>query len=474
MNLNIKFGTDGWRDIIADDFTFKNVSIVSRAIGEFITHNYEKTLPLYIGYDSRFLSKEFANCAANEFIKQGIKIMLSDSVVPTPVVAYHAFKNKSAGAIQFTASHNPPKYCGLKYITNYGGPAPERITDEITKLINDCRDAPAGRLYNGQIIPLFNPRTEYFRHIGTLIDFQKIKNAKLKIIYDPLFGAGLNYLDHLIKEAGCEIYTIHNRHDPLFGGLLPEPREENLNDLKEAIISKQATIGLATDGDADRLGIMDEKGIFYSPNKIASMLVKHLIKNKKLTGNVVRTLSTTHLVDHLAKKYNLKVIETKVGFKWIAEEMLKTQVLIGLEESGGISILNHIPDKDAILAGMLITEMVAYENKPLNEIYLETLKDAEWKCINDRFDLYLDEKEKNSLIEYLQSKKINEINGLKVISVNTQEGAKYLFEDGSWFFARSSGTEPMARVYFEATSDKILEIMKSSVRKLIKECRKSV
>lgn len=467
---DIKFGTDGWRGVIADTFTFTNVSIASQAIGKFILNTTSnKDFPVLIGHDTRFLADKFAKTCALELINLGLNVKLSKSAIPTPVIAFTAAKLKSNGAIQFTASHNPPEYCGLKYITNYGGPAPQETTDEITKLIRTHKFPSKKNLSSKIEISTFDPKEDYVSHLKNLIDFEQIKNAGLKIVYDPIFGAGNNYLDYILKIAGCNTTTIHNKKDSLFGGLLPEPREEYLKDLKENVKHLNANIGLATDGDADRLGAIDKDGMFFSPNKIASMLLRHLVKNKKLKGAVVRTLSTTHLIDYLAKSYGLEVIETQVGFKWICEEMRKKDVLIGIEESGGISILNHIPDKDAILAGLLLTEMLAFEKKSLSEIFSDTIKDAKWFCINDKLDLHINDKQKNFLISKLQLKEIKQIGGLNVKSVNTIEGAKYLLKDGSWFLARASGTEPIARVYFEATSDKILEAMKSTVQKFIKD-----
>lgn len=467
----IKFGTDGWRGIIADGFTFNNVKIASRAIGNFILKNYTSSAPVLIGYDPRFLADKFAKVCANELINLGLKALISENIVPTPVIAFSAANLKSNGAIQFTASHNPPKYCGLKYITNYGGPAPVEITNEITELING--NINPGRDVACNVPPTFNPKNGYIAHIKNLVDYNLIKNANLKIVYDPLYGAGTGYLDYMLKEFGCEVITIHGSRDPLFGGLLPEPKEEFLTELKNSVISNKANLGLATDGDADRIGAVDENGAFFSPNKIAPMLLRHLFKNKKLKGKVVRTLSTTHMLDCLAKKYGLETVETKVGFKWICEEMQKGNVLIGAEESGGFSITSHIPDKDAILSGILLVEMMAYEKKSLAQIYKETIKDADWSCVNDRFDLHLNDTQKNYLISTLLVNKKDKVGDLKVKSINISEGAKFILEDGSWFLARASGTEPMARVYFEATSAKILEQMKSEVQNIVNQaCQK--
>ncbi len=485
MKNEISFGTDGWRAVIAEEFTFENVKIASQAIGEYILKNQDKKFPIVIGYDTRFLADDFAKTCYSTLLNLGLNPIKSSKPVPTPVIAYWAARppenlsKQTNGAIQFTASHNPPKYCGLKYIMSYGGPAPVEVTNEITKNINVINNAICRDVARNVSMGTFEPLEHYVSHIKTLINFDKIKNAKLKIVYDPLYGAGNGYLDYILKEAGCEVITIHNRRDPLFGGLLPEPREENLTDLKLTIKSSGSNLGIATDGDSDRISAVDQSGIFYSPNQIASMLLRHLYKNKGLRGTVVRTLSTTHLMDQLAKKYNLPVVETKVGFKWICEIMRREKVLIGAEESGGISMLGHVPDKDAILAGMLLAEMLAYENKSLSEIYKDTLGDANWFCINDKLDLHMENDEKERFISSFlpkagppvaeKSAKITDLNGLKIKSINTTEGVKYLFDDGSWFMARASGTEPMARVYFEATSQKSLDIMKNAVQQMLKE-----
>ncbi len=478
-NQEISFGTDGWRAIIAEGFTFENVRLASKGIAKYITKNQNNKFPVLIGYDPRFLACDFANACAEELVSLGLTTKIVTEIVPTPVIAFSAAsqEEKTSGAIQFTASHNPPKYCGLKYITNYGGPAPLEVTDKITGYIKEIKKGEDEGYKSISIktnkLLTFSPKEPYAAHIKKLVNLNIIKDSNLNIIYDPLYGAGNKYLDYILETAGCKISAIHNEIDPLFGGLLPEPREENLSDLKKTIIKTNANLGLATDGDADRLGAIDEKGTFYSPNKIASMILRHLVKNKKLKGTVVRTLSTTHLMDHLAKKYNLKLVETCVGFKWICDEMRKGNVLIGAEESGGLSILNHIPDKDAILAGVLVAEMMAFENKTLQEIYKDTLDDACWFCINDKLDIHINDRQKKSFISLLQSGEIKKYGNLNIESLNTIEGAKYTLKDGSWFMARASGTEPVARVYFEATSNETLEKMKDTVNKIVEAiCQK--
>lgn len=480
MSNEIKFGTDGWRGIIADSFTFENVKIASQAIGKYILEEFGTNDITLIGFDTRFLSDKFAKACAYELSESGLKVQITNSFLPTPVIAFYAAKNKTTCAIQFTASHNPPEYCGLKYITNYGGPAPEDVTEKITEYIRDQSSNHKTSILKSNKygiqnyeIATFNPKEEYINHLNTLINFKKIKNAKLKVVYDPIYGAGMNYLDHILFTAGCKTITIHNMPDPLFGGLLPEPKEKYLDDLKKHLKEHNADLGLATDGDADRLSAIDGSQIFYCPNKIASMLLRHLVKNKKLKGKVVRNLSTTHLLDHLAKKYNLETIETKVGFKWISQEMLKGNVLIGAEESGGISILNHIPDKDAILSGLLVVEMLAYEGKALSEIYKDTLKDANWNCLNDKMDLPLEEKHKNNLLKTLKTNDIYKYGKLKIKLINTTEGIKYILEDGSWLLIRPSGTEPLIRINFEATSDKVLNEMKNTIKNLIEKTAES-
>lgn len=475
MNLktkhNINFGTDGWRGVIADSFTFENVGIAIRGIGLYIKKNLDKDLPVFIGYDTRFFSEDFASFAANILSALDLKVIISKSFVPTPIIAFHGAKLKdgSNGTIQFTASHNPPQYCGIKYLTASGGPASVEITNEILKNIDDVYQT-SNNYYNEpankSLIRTINPKPLYFEHIQNLIDLNAIKSKNLKIVYDPMFGAGIGYLDELLKPV-CNTTCIHNIRDPLFGNLMPEPRKEFLTDLIEKVKEEKANLGIATDGDADRISVVDKNGFFYSPNMIASMLLRHLVKNKKLNGAVVRTLSTTHLLDKLAELYGLEYIETKVGFKWIAEVMSKKDVLIAAEESGGLTFKNHIPDKDATLTGMYIVEMIAYEDKEISEIYKDTIKEANYNLINDRFDLHVNSIQKENLLSEIESEDFKQSLKVAIKSINKSEGIKYVFIDGSWLYTRSSGTEPMARVYFESTSRETIESMKASVKRII-------
>ena len=466
INIGIKFGTDGWRAVIADSFTFDNVKKVANAVAQYIINN-SLNPHIIIGYDTRFLAKDFAKTCAEELNIHGITTYISETYLPTPVTAFHTVNlpQKISLGIQFTASHNPPKYCGMKLLAPYGAPASEEVTNEISTYLNTTIEA--NKTLDKNLFLEFSSFEEYSKHLNTLINFEIIKKSNLKIIYDPIFGAGQNFLDRILLEHNINIKTIHNTLDPLFGGYLPEPKEEYLQELKTTVLKEKANVGLGTDGDSDRLGIFNEKGEYFSPNKIATMLTRHLIKNKNLKGSIARTLSTTHLLDLFAQKYSLPLIETKVGFKWLGKAMMENDVLIAAEESGGISTKGHIPDKDAILAACLVVEMMAYEKKPLDEIYSDCLAELGVKCFNDRFDLHLEEKNKHVFLELLQSGHIKTINNIKVKNLITSEGAKYVLEDGSWFFARSSGTEPMTRVYFESFNLEMLEAMKRELKGLL-------
>ncbi|HEY9766618.1 MAG TPA: phosphoglucomutase/phosphomannomutase family protein, partial [Chroococcales cyanobacterium] len=365
----IKFGTDGWRDIIAENFTFPNVRLVARAIAEYVKDSYSDDRPVVIGYDTRFLARDFATTVAEVLEGAGIKALLSKRDVPTPVIAFAARNLNTAGAVMITASHNPPQYCGIKYIPDYAGPATKEITDRIVANVERLQKEGNQGEEGHFSIETFDPMPEYLADLRGKVDFEVIRKANLKVVFDPLYGTGRGYADVLLAEAGCQVDSIHAFVDPLFGGGMPEPNPRYLGDLRERILKTGADLGLATDGDADRFGVMDEGGNYFTPNQVIALLLRHLVKNRGAKGSVVRTVATTHLIDRIAAHYGLLVHETPVGFKFVGEWMRKEAVVIGGEESGGLSVLGHIPEKDGILADLLVAEMVAVEGKPLSAIW---------------------------------------------------------------------------------------------------------
>ncbi len=465
----IKFGTDGWRGIIADDFTFSNVCKVTRAIASYLETAYTKDRPVLIGYDPRFLADQFARTAAEILADLGWTVKIVDRDCPTPVIAYNARELNSAGALMFTASHNPAPYCGIKYIPDYAGPATPEITDTIVANIEGSDDAPPSGNH-GDKISTFDPKPAYLKFIYTLLNVEKIRSAHLKVKYDALYSTSRGYLDAVLEHCQCETQAFHTTRDVLFGGGMPEPKEEQLVELVEAVKQDNADLGLATDGDADRFGIVDEQGNVLTPNTVLLLLARHLIKNKDQTGAIVRTVATTHLLDNFALKHGLEIYETAVGFKYIGEKMRETEVLIGGEESGGLSIIGHIPEKDGILANMLVAEAIAYEGKPLSQLVEEAIAEANGPLFNQRLDLHLNDAHKAAVLEACTSNPPTEVAGIKVKEVGRKDGIKLYLEGGSWVLLRPSGTEPLMRVYMETNSleqqNQIAQAMKQMIDKM--------
>ncbi|MBK4731533.1 phosphoglucomutase/phosphomannomutase family protein [Oxynema sp. CENA135] len=451
----IKFGTDGWRGIIARDFTFANVRKVTRAIAAYLETAYSKDRPVLIGYDPRFLAEDFARTSAEVLVDLGWTVKMVDRDCPTPVIAYNARHLNSAGALMFTASHNPAPYCGIKYIPDYAGPATPEITDTIVANIASASDAPASGQHLDKISS-FDPQPDYLQFLYTLLDVETLRKAKLKVKYDALYSTSRGYLDKVLEYCGCEVESFHTWRDVLFGGGMPEPKGEMLVGLVESVKKDNADLGLATDGDSDRFGIVDERGNVLTPNTILLLLARHLIKNKGKKGAIVRTVATTHLLDTLAEKYGLTLYETAVGFKYVGEKMRETEVLIGGEESGGLSIIGHIPEKDGILADMLVAEAIAYEGKPLSQLVEEAIAEAGGPLYNTRLDLHLTEAHKAAVLAEFPQKPPSEVAGIAVKEVGRKDGIKLYLEDGGWILLRPSGTEPLIRVYVETDSEEKL------------------
>ena len=453
MSVNIpgiSFGTDGWRGVIAEDFTFANVCKVTRAIAQYLDKTYAKTQPVLVGYDTRFLADQFAHTAALILAELGWTVKISDRDCPTPVLAYNARRLKTAGALMFTASHNPAQYCGIKYIPDYAGPATQAITDAIVTYLPTASDALPQTTSSAAVLP-FNPKSAYITYLQTLLDVEAMRTANLTVKYDALYSTSRGYLDVLLQHCGCRTETLHAHRDVLFGGGMPEPKGSQLVQLAQAIQQDGADVGLATDGDSDRFGILDEQGRPVLPNTILLILARHLIENKGKTGAIVRTVATTHLLDTFAQQHGLPLYETPVGFKWIGEKMREVPVLIGGEESGGLSILGHIPEKDGILANLLVVEAIALFGKPLSQLAEETFARVHGPRYEHRIDLQLPLTDKAKLIAAFQTTPPQTIAGLAIQSISHKDGIKLYLEDGSWVLLRPSGTEPLMRVYLETS-----------------------
>ena len=455
---NIRFGTDGWRAVVGKDFNEENVALVTNAIGKYIFDNFGIYKPVIVGYDPRNMAKEYSMLCAEILSGVGFKVYYSDKVLPTPVLAYNA-RHLDACAVMFTASHNPPEYLGMKFIPDYAGPATGEITDEITanlgKSIVKC--------VKGKLI-YTDFSGNYFKHIRSLIDFQKIKDFAPHIIFDGLYSSSIGYFDKLLSMRGIEYDSIHMYHDPNFGGGMPEPKPQYMTEMINYIKRHEKYVGFTNDGDADRFGVIAENGEYVTPNEIIGILLMHLIKNKKLKGPVVKTVAASLMLDILAEKLGVEVIETPVGFKHVGEAMRKYNPVIAGEESGGLSIQGHIPEKDGILANLLILEAMAYENKSLLQLQNELHKFTGCSFINTRVDKRLDnlDEVKPVLEEF---SKMDEIAGFKISKKDFKDGVKLYLEDGrTWVLVRPSGTEPLLRIYIESDSqnkiDKISDFVK--------------
>ncbi len=456
----IKFGTSGWRGIISDDFTFDNVKLVTQAIADFIkSSKKEKGKPVIIGGDARFLSEKFAEVAAEVMAGNGIEVLLCNRDTPTPVISFEIIRRKAAGAINFTASHNPPEYNGLKFSPSWGGPATPAETDVIEKNIQKVKVVkvmPKNDALKRGMIKYFEPSTYYLKKLKEIIDFKIIKKLKSKIVVNPLYATGRGYLDKILKDEGVKIKVINDYRDVLFGGYPPEPAEKNIKDMIDTVKKEKAIIGIATDGDADRYGIIDSDGSYIQANQILPLLLDYIMKTRKWNGVVVRSVATSHMLDKVAELYGLKLIETPVGFKYIGEIMTKEDIIIGGEESNGLTVHRHIPEKDGILACLLVVEMVAREKKSIKELLFDLQKKT-GRFITKRENIKLTEIGKIKLQEKLKNfngKKFGVFNIEKLITV---DGYKFILENGNWVMIRFSGTEPIIRLYAEAKDETILD-----------------
>jgi len=473
--VQIKFGTAGWRAVISDEFTIGNVRLVTQAIANYINGQVTSDKKqVVVGYDTRFMSENFAKVSSRVLAANGIKALLTIRDAPTPALAYEILRRRASGGINFTASHNPPEYNGIKFSPSWGGPALPETTDAIEKNCallmkgkSSVRDISWEEGKEKGLIEYVDPRPEYIKRINELVNLEKIKRTKLKVAVDLMYGTGRDYLDAILKEAGCEVKVLHNWRDVLFGGSPPEPSSAYIGELVKMVKEEKCDLGLATDGDSDRFGIVDGDGTFISANQVLALLLNHLVKTRNWKGVVARSVMTTSFIDAIARIRDIRVKETPVGFKYIAQVMRENGMVIGGEESGGLTIRGHIPEKDGILACLLIAEMVAFEGKSIGEI-LDDLYRKVGLFLSERINFHLKEDEMENLKARLGKDLPKEIAGLKVEKIVNLDGLKFLLADRSWLGIRLSGTEPVARLYIEAHGVEKLEKLKEAGKKLIK------
>ena len=453
----IKFGTDGWRGVIAADFTFDRVAMLAPLAAQVLAENYGKdrdTRRIIVGYDRRFMAEEFAKTAAEAAAKAGFDVLLSKSYAPTPAFSWAAKTQNALGAIVITASHNPAYYLGLKVKGAFGG----SVSPEVTKQIEALLGSPQQEAEKPGIVELFDPWPSYCHELRSKVDVEKIQSAiatkKLYVYADVMYGAAASGLSRLLET---EIEEIHSKRDPLFGGNPPEPLPRYLSELfgiiKQAERDREDTIrvGLVFDGDSDRIAAVDGQGNFLSSQILIPILLEHLAKRRGWKGEVVKTVSGSDIIPRLAKEYNLALYETPIGYKYIADRMLAAEVLIGGEESGGIGYGTHIPERDALLSALYVLEAIVESQQDLSALYAQLQDLTNFKSFYDRIDLPLASMEVRSrLLDRLETETPQEIAGKSIVDCITVDGYKFRLADGSWLLIRFSGTEPVLRLYCEA------------------------
>ncbi len=453
---------------MAEEFTFANVQRAVTGIARYVVSQKSSGARVIVGRDPRFLGETFCSIAVDILGAYGITPLLIEDAAPTPAISYAVIREKADGAINFTASHNPPEYNGIKFSTPDGAPALPEATKRIEAEIAGL-DVGATARTSGKKVPAqpLEPRANYLARLREIIDLEVIKKAGLRIVYDPLWGAARNYPDALLREAGIDVATVHDYRDVLFGGHAPEPDDHLLNDMRGKMKERKAQIGISTDGDADRFGVVDEDGTFFQPNYIIALLFDYLVESRGWKNGVGKSVATTNMINALAKHHKVELFETPVGFKYIGELIKADKIAIGGEESAGLSIRHHVPEKDGVLAGLLCCEMVAQRGQTLGQQLRKLFADVgSFYPKRENFHLTQDVMDKFTV---KLSKEPQNFSGRKVSDVVRKDGLKLVLEDGSWVCYRLSGTEPVVRVYSEADSEAGLEKLSESAKQWIFE-----
>jgi phosphomannomutase len=464
----IKFGTSGWRGIISDTFTFANVEVAAHAIAQHLGANPppDARKLLIVGHDTRFLSRQFATRCAEIVAGYGFEVWLTDRDAPTPVIAHSIRLHRASGGINITASHNPAEWNGLKFNESNGAPCLPETAKAIEGRANALAHQPLPIGHQPKAAKIFDPRPGYFTQLRKLIDFAALKKHPKKAVVDLMFGTGRGYLDELLARSGWKVEALHGYVDPLFGNGHPEPIQENLGELLARLTKSKAVLGLGLDPDADRFAIVDRDGRFIGANQVLALALYHLVKNRHWTGAVVRTVATSHLVDAVAREFGVKVHETPVGFKYIGALMESEPIIVGGEESGGLSVKGHVPEKDGILACLLMAELVAYDGRGLGSI-LKEIQAWAGGIVSDRINLRVTTARKEELLQRFKNG-LDEFGGQKVRDVVTKDGYKFLLGDGCWAMFRASGTEPVFRCYLEARTARQMTGFRKAALDLVK------
>ncbi len=471
-NNPIKFGTDGWRGIIAEDFTFDNVRICAQAVALYLKEYGLAKHGLLIGYDTRFASRDFASAAAEIIAANGIKVYLCSKSEPTPVVSYGVVSKKTGGAIVITASHNPSKWNGFKIKSQGGASAPTDVIDRIEKNVaavvesGEVKRLPLSEAIDKGLVEYSDLYPDYRTQISGLVDLDGMKDRKLKIAVDSMYGAGAGYFKALLKDCAFDIIEINDLPNPTCPGMKqPEPIAINLDGLSRLIKETKADVGLATDGDSDRIGIMDENGNFLTQLQVYALLTLYLLEVRKERGAIIKTITTTAMLDKLGKIYDVPVYETKVGFKYVAPLMLLHNALIGGEESGGYGFRGHVPERDALVAGLYFLDFMIKTGKKPSEL-LKDLYDKVGEHYYDRLDIEFEEKQREVIIERVKNSHPKSIDNTEVVQEDTIDGFRYTLTDGSWLLIRFSGTEPLLRIYTESDSPQRVQRLLENGKKI--------
>src|ERR1044071_11698 len=451
----IKFGTDGWRAVIAEDFTFSNVGRVAQATADYWSANPAAGAKqrVIVGYDRRFLADQFGQHTAEVFAGNGFEVVLTPVPTPTPSVSFAVKQLEAVGGVMITASHNPPMFNGFKLKSDYGGSA-EPVTCQAVEALLDRNPVKASKI-SGELktkrIIIKDVRPAHYAALKKLVDFKLIAKSKVRFAHEALFGVGAGCFDEILAGTSCRVTTLDGKHDPLFGGINPEPIEKNYTRSAAFLRKHPHDICLVTDGDADRVGGMDGRGNYLSTHQLICLLLHHLVVNRKGRGRVVKALTTTSMVDKMCAAHGLELVETGVGFKYIAAEMIKGGVLLGAEESGGIGFPGHIPERDGIAAGLMLLELLATERKSVNKMIAELIKSF-GPHFYDRNDIHFPLEKRGALMEFLKSNPPAKLGRSSVVDVKSYDGIKFISEDTSWLMLRGSGTEPILRIYAEGKS----------------------
>ena len=460
----IRFGTSGWRAVLADEFTFGNARRVVTAIAHVLQREGRAGQTVLVGYDTRFLADRFASEASRILLREGFAPEMAARPVPTPVLAFEIRRRGAAGALNFTASHNPPRYLGIKFSTSDGAPALPEVTDRVEREIADIAEMPPPEEAK---VPRFDPVAPYLAELGKKVRAEDVGRGAPHFSLDFRYGTSSGFLDAFLERTGARLERLNAKADPLFGGESPQCGEKELVRLGEAVRKHGSRLGLSCDGDADRFGVCDETGKYVTPNRLLSLLLFDLLGRKGRRGGVARSVATTHALDAIAKKFGAPLYETPVGFKYIGEKLIAGEIIFGAEESAGLTVEGHVPEKDGILADLLAAEMVGAAGKTIAQLTADLDREI-GPFHTSRLDLPLTPGDKEALKARRQSPPTTYA-GRRVASVNLMDGLKLLLEDGSWILVRESGTEPVARVYAEASSEKDLDALSRAGRELLQK-----